>query len=65
MICGHTEWCGSDPTVVHLTDSGTRKVQVSLHEVRGKHRFTMAVVLDDPDALIRELELARIWVKEG
>lgn len=65
MICGHTEWCGPDPSVVRLTDNGVRKVQVTLRDERGPHRLTIAAVLADPQALIDDLTAALAWASNA
>lgn len=66
---GRIDWTGGDPTIVHLDDNGKRKVQIRLdsgkRHSRHSDRLEIAVVVADVDTLIRELELARIWVKEG
>lgn len=64
-ICGHAEWCGPDPTVIRLDDNGVRKVQVTLEDSFGMHRFVLAVALRDPEKFIDDLEKAFAWAEEA
>lgn len=65
MICGRVEWCGEDPRVVRLTDSGVRKVQVVLEDRRGIHRTVVEIEVAEPAMLIQDLRSALKWAREG
>lgn len=61
---GRIDWIGQDPSVIRLTDNGKRRVQIRLQSGLF-HRFELDVTISDVDALLRELEQAKVWVREG
>lgn len=60
-IEGRVELQGREPSVIHFTDSGVRKVQLCLSH----GRFALYAEVSDVGALIEALEEARAWVDSG